>query len=267
MEKAYLVTVKTDLDKTLKSTSISRLYIWDAECDFNFIYFLNKDFFKELIVNSNKKLTILTPCTFTESNICKFKLYLEKYKNFFIQNQTEFVVNDWGTLFLLKWFGLDENIVLWPYMYYQKRDSLSYHIIKEQDPSPNDIENLGNLSINNPVYKKYLEKFDFRGIEIFNYTVLEDIEMLEYPKHLYYPNVVKSITKYCYNNMLYNENESLEVVRDCDWCKWKEGKYAYNNFWIKWYYSWNKYYYKMYSLKFLKSKNLKPQRIIYNFDI
>lgn len=267
MEKAYLVTVKTNLDRILKSNSISRIYIWDAECDFNFMYFLEQDFFKDKVLKSNKTLTILTPCTFTEKNINLFKSYLENNKVFLLDNKCEFVVNDWGTMFILKTLNLDKYIVIGPYMYYQKRDSLSYHIIEEQEPDKNDIENLGNISINNSVYKKYLEKFNFKGIEIFNYTILEDIEMLSYPMHLYYPNVVKSITKYCYNNMLYNNKDSLEVVTSCSWCKWKEGKYSYNNYWITWYYSWNKYYYKMYSLKFLKSDTLKPERLIYNFDM
>lgn len=267
MEKAYLVTIKTDLEAVLNNNKITRVYVWDGECDFNFIAFLKKDFFRVKILESGKNITFVTPCTFTESNIQEFKWYLEKNINFFRENTPEFIVNDWGTLFLLRSLKIDANLIIGPYMYYQKRDSLSHSIIKKEDFNPKDIENLGNISIDNTVYTQYFEKFNFKGLELYNYTILDKISHIEYPIHLSYPKVVKSITKYCYNNMIYNNSDILKVVDECTWCEWKQWSFDFNNSGIMSTYTGNKYYYNTYSKKFFNHPDLKISRVVYNYDL
>lgn len=263
MEKAYFLTFKSKKDRIL-SSSVSRIYVWDAECDFNFVYYLKKDFYISDILNSWKKITIVSPCTCTQKTIDVFKQYLIDNLSIFHEHEIEIEINDFWIYYLLNELGIKVTFLIWPYLYYQKRDSVSYYLETHNDYSENDLDILWNISVNNVLYKRMFQEMWFKWLEIYNYTLLRDMNFVDLPIHLHYPHIVKSITKYCYNHLLSNNSQFLKVVEDCSWCEWKEWSYEYWNFWIVWKYSANKYYYTLFSQDLLKRFPI--SRIVYNFD-
>lgn len=266
MEKAYLVTCNTNIQRILENKKISRLYVWDAECDHNFLYFLRQDFYQKDIFEYLKKLTIVTPCIFTEKNLCIFLKYLKENKKILQNEMIEFVVNDWGCFYLLKNMWFKNSIILWSHMYYQKRDPYSYKLSKELEETV-DLNSLWNISIDFEHIHTFLKSKDIASFEIYNHTLLNQILHLDQNIHLYYPKVVMSITKSCYNYSIYNWEKALSTVESCSGCYNKKGSFVFNNFWIEGKYSWNKYSYDNFKLDLLNNSTLNLRRIIYNYDL
>lgn len=279
MEKAYLITYKTNIKKVLENKIIDRFYVWDGECDFNFIYFLKKEFYIKLLLLCKKKITIITPYNFKDKNIKQFKRYLIDNLELIKRNEIEIVINDWWTLWIIEELGLNNSIVFWYHMYNQKRDLLSYHFFNIEKEKK---ELIWNTSIDFLMYNSFLRKKGFKSVDLFNFSIFQWFNNLELPVNLYYPNIVFSITGYCYNNALTKKDKHLSITSACSGCKWKEGSFI-----IKWQglfpwidknsknfseeyftqYSSNKYSYKDFSLKLLNNKKINVDRIVYNYDL
>lgn len=266
MEKAYLITYKTNLKKALSYKDILRFYVWDAQCDFNFLYFLRENFYLDDLMKHGKKITMVTPCIFTEWNIEIFSEYLKNNKDVFIKNDIEFVINDWGCHYLIQSLWFKNKIILWSHLYYQKRDPYSYELVKNVENNI-DAESLGNISVDFDHFNVFFKKQNISSIEIYNHTLLKNIKHLEQDIHIYYPRIVMSITKNCYNYSIFKWKKALSVVEECTWCYNKQGEFSFNNYWITWKYSWNKYTYDNYKLDLLKKSHLQVKRIIYNYDL
>lgn len=161
---------------------------------------------------------------------------------------------------------IKSDIILGTHMYYQKRDPYSYKLSQDTKEGL-DMDSLGNISIDFQHFDASFKHKNIWSFEIYNHTLLNKIIHLTQDVHIYYPHVIMSITKNCYNYSIYNNEKVLSTVKSCTWCYNKKGSFTFNNFWIIWKYSWNKYSYSNFKLDLIQKPDLNLKRIIYNYDL
>jgi len=254
MEKAYLITQNTDLEKDF--SEYDRLYIWDQYCEHNMFYFFNDKKFLEKIKKLNKKITITTPII-SENWIMIFFDFLNYFlKN--IDNKIEVVINDLWVFYKLKKDYPLIKIIWWNFLSWQNKDPY-LKVFKDKKEHK-------NLTIDSIFYKDLFSKEKIWSIELYNVFQWINIDK-NFNINLYYPYVVYSINRYCSNALINQNIDYLKIIEKCKWCKnieknlemelkiWEED--------ITQYYRWNKQFYKNEKL----SKNKNMVRIIYNYDL
>ncbi len=252
MEKAYLITEKTDLNKDF--SEYSRLYIWDAFCEYNFLYFFKSSDFLKKIFSLKKNLTIVTPLISNKNidNIFNIITKLNKFK------KLEVVVNDNWLLYKIYKNNIDIDIIWWNFL-----------ITQEKDPYYLSFDVLGSdrLTIDSEIYTKYFLDKNIWMIELYNvfqWIVIDN----NFNSTLYYPYVIYWVTRYCPMALIAKGMDCLTIVDNCDWCKWKTEKYlkmdlVINNRIVENFYSWNKQFYKNEKL----NNHSSIKRIVYNYDV
>lgn len=258
MQKAYLITHNSNLKQNFQD--YDRIYIWDQYCEHNLFYFLdNKEFLKK-IIKLNKEITITTPI-FSENWLEKFKIFLNEFtktKSILINN-LEIVINDYWTFNLLINNFKNIEIIWWNFLSWQNKDPFLKNFV--------DKNKHKNISIDNDFYKDFFEKNNIKKIEMYNVFQWLNIKK-DYEINLYYPYVIYSINRYCLNSLINKNKDFLEIVENCEWCKYLknddlEMQLKISNKKIIQYYRWNKQMYK--NEKLTKNKNI--TRIIYNYDL
>ncbi len=254
MEKAYLITQNTDLEKDF--SEYDRLYIWDQYCEHNMFYFFDDKVFLENIIDLNKKITITTP-VISEKWLIKFFSFL----NDFINNITdlEIVINDLWVFHKLRKKYPQIKLVWWNFLSWQNKDPY-LKVFNE------NVEHK-NLTIDSSYYENLLNKEKIENIELYNVFQWINVNH-NFNINLYYPFIVYSINRHCPNAIIKEKLDYVKIVEDCSWCK-DLAKNDLNmqlkigNELVTQYYRWNKQFYKNDNL--IEIKNIK--RIIYNYDL
>lgn len=256
MEKAYLITENTNLEKLyLDKDKYDRFYFWDAYCEHNFMYFLNNKDFLDNLSKMDKCLTMTTPII-SEKNLTNFKKILEL---FWELKWFEIVVNDYWILNYLTLYFPNIKLIWWNFLSWQNKDPY-LKIFKDKQVHK-------KITIDNSFYKNYLETKWIDLVELYNVFQWIDIEN-SYNFSLYYPYVVYSINRYCPTKLVYDNKNYLTVVEDCDWCLWKIPSNFNMDLKMKTdssknFFRWNKQFYE--NLEIINNDKIK--RIIYNYDL
>lgn len=255
MEKAFLVTHKTKIDPQLH-TDIDMYYFGDAECEFNFVSLLNNKELLQQLIDSKKKVTLLTP-HITQKLLEYFEVFVEKHEDLFGSMITEIVVNDIGMLYLVKKSKILKPLkrIYGNYLFGQFREPLTKIKSSEVDTF---------TSIDSPMYVDFLKNNLIQGIELFNVFQWFNIRFLDVNIHMYYPYVVHTMWRYCQRSLLAIKEDNLRVVSACSGCKWKE-EYSFfhvmNNGEMN-----HKRGNKTFHMNFSLAQTSKIERIIYNYD-
>ena len=256
MEKAYLITENTDLQKLENNLwNYNRLYFWDSYCEHNLFYFLDDSEFLEKVFSFKLPLTLTTPII-SNKNIDKLFSFIEKYKN---KTWFEVVVNDFWVFHYLNKNYPKLKLIWWNFLSWQSKDPF-LKIFK-------DKETHKNLTIDNEFYLDFFKKNKISCVEVYN--VFQWIKLNNnYNLSIYYPYVVYSINRYCPTKLISDNKNYLTIVEDCTWCKWKNPKDFNLNLKMKDEFSsnffrWNKQIYENKNL----IENDKIKRIIYNYDL
>ena len=256
MEKAYLITHNTDLNKNFQI--YDRIYIWDSYCEHNLLYFLNNNYFIEKIISLNKKITLNTPII-SEKCINNLFIFINKYRNL---KWFEVVVNDYWVFYELSKNYKDIKIVCGNFLSWQSKDPYLKFF--------KDKKFHKNLTIDSDYYRYFFDKNNIWSIELYN--VFQWINLKNnYSINLYYPYVTYSSSRYCISNLIKNNKTYLTIPKKCHSCKWKTNNILSNILnnpkdkkgKIKNFYIWNKQFYENKTL----NKNKKINRIIYNYDL
>lgn len=256
MEKAFLITLKSDINKIIAKKNIDILYFWDWECEFNFISMINNQNLIWKLKKSWKKITLLTP-HLTEKSLNNFIVFIKNNTTLFNKDViSEIVINDLWVLNILNKLLKDKvKLIYWNYLFSQSKDPFA------KESKRND----SILNIDYSMYNKFFKDENITSIELFNSFWNINIKNIELNINLYYPYVIQNTTRYCLRNQIYNNIDYKKIIDGCSWCHNKRNlKFKQDKLWINIYSSWNKNYYSNFSYKNL-SKNI--TRIIYNYDI
>jgi len=258
MQKAYLITQNTDLDKDV--WEYERIYIWDQYCEHNMFYFFDDENFIEKILKLNKKITITTPII-SEKWIKKFFNFLYCFLKKIWENKNflEIVVNEQWIFNKLVNYYPEIKIVWWNFLSGQNKDPY-LKIFKDKNEHK-------YLSIDSKYYDNLFKEKNIDNIELYNVFQWVDIKE-QFKVHLYFPYVVYSINRYCITALIDQKINDMIIIEKCVWCiniekddLDMELKIADEK--VKQYFRWNKQFYENNIL--LKYKNL--DRIIYNYDL
>lgn len=252
MEKAYLITEKTDINKDF--SGYDRLYIWDSFCEYNFLYFFRNSSFLKSVLLKKKKLTIVTPLISNKNIDIIYRIILKLS----LIKKIEVVVNDNWLLYKIYKNKLDIDIIWWNFLITQEKDPYCESL---------NIEWSDKLTIDSEIYTKYFSDKNISMIELYNVTQWININN-NFVSSLYYPYVVYWVTRYCPMALISKNLKHLTIVEDCDWCKWKTDNYLEMDLdmWdkvIKNFYSWNKQFYLNNKL----NEHSSIKRIVYNYDL
>lgn len=258
MEKSYLITQNTDLNKNF--SEYERLYIWDQYCEHNMFYFFNDPIFIDKIIELDKKITITTPII-SETWIINFFTFLDDFllKLWNKSNELEIVVNEQWIFHKLSNDYTKIQIVWGNFLSWQNKDPY-LKVFK-------DKEDHKNLSIDSDFYKKLFNAKKINDIELYNTFQWINIDQ-DFKINMYFPYVVYSINRYCITALIDQKIDYMTVVEKCNWCKniEKDDLDMELKVWdekIKQYFRWNKQFYENSTI--IKNKNIK--RIIYNYDL
>ncbi|MCH2189236.1 hypothetical protein MK079_05420 [Candidatus Gracilibacteria bacterium] len=260
LEKAYLVNSKTDLDKILSKKDITRLYIGDQECDFNFLSLLDESFYLASL-NSGKSITLLLP-KFSGKSFQTFLTHVSRnsdvYKN--IRN-FECCINDYACIEGLKHRFPEACFVNGAYLNHQKRDA--------QIPFEGEDVKIENSYIKGDFseYDSYMKEHRITSLDVFNVAHGIKIQQLHKKKNLYYPYIIAGFSRYCYSYNLDQGNTELIIPKKCSGCKGKEVDFEGDIMGKRHYYRGNKYIYSNFTLTNITDSELGIDRIIYNYDL
>lgn len=256
MEKAYLITENTDLDKLkLDINKYDRIYFWDAYCEHNLFYFLSDEKFTLNIISLNKPITLITPII-SNKNIDKLFLFIDKVKDL---DWFEIVVNEHWILNKLINNYKNVKLIWWNFLSGQNKDPF-LKIFKDKDIHK-------SLTIDNNYYFELLKNNNISLVELYNTFQWVNVD-LDYNFSLYFPYVVYSINRYCPSKLIHDNKNYLTIVEDCDWCMWKIPQNFNMDLKMKTdmsknFFRWNKQLYLNESM--IQSDKIK--RIIYNYDL
>lgn len=254
MKKCFLITSKTDIDKALWYKNIDRFYIWESECEFNFHSVLRNKKRLESLLQSGKKLTLLTP-HMSQVSLLMFIKFLEKNKRD-ILSIDEFVINDFWVLSAIKKILWDVTIIYWNYLFDQQKDPL----LKYEKRA-----NKENLNIDYEMYTDFFETENIKALEIYNPIHGFSIRNLDISCHLYYPYVIQSVTRYCNRSLIHDNINYSKIVDSCSGCEWKESiKFEQTVKDTTIFSQGNKGFYGNFSYKYIDDS---IDRIIYNYDL
>lgn len=257
MEKAYLVTQNTNIEKIIKSWNIDILYFWEWECEFNFLSFLRNKELIDVLFQSDINLTLLSP-HLSNISLKVFNKFIQTYFQEISEKVQEFIVNDFWVLSILhEFFWGTKKIIFGNYLFNQQKDPLLLF---------SDRPNKDILGIDYGMYNDFFRKYNIKNIEIYNPIHWLTINNLNANTYVYYPYVIQNITRYCNRSLIFDKIDYSKIVDKCSWCKWKEDiKFEQDLLWKKIYSIWNKTIYTNFSLSYMNDEKLK--RIIYNYDI
>ncbi len=256
MEKAYLITQNTDLNKDF--SEYERLYIWDQYCEHNMFYFLSDSDFINKILKLDKKITITTPII-SEKWIIKFFNFLDSFvKKVDIKN-LELIVNEQWIFHKLSNNYTEIKIIWWNFLSWQNKDPY-LKIFKDKEAHK-------MLSIDSKYYSNLFNSKNIETIELYNVFQWLTINQ-NFNVNMYFPYVVYSINRYCITALINQKIDYMTVVENCNWCKniEKDDLDMELKIWdekVKQYFRWNKQFYKNEELL----KYDKINRIIYNYDL
>lgn len=256
MEKAFLITENTDLEKlSSQKDDYDRFYFWDAYCEHNLFYFLDNSSFLEKLVSFGKKLTLTTPIISED--------WLEKLKKNILEFSKlewfEIVINDYWVFYFIKNNFPETKVIWWNFLSWQNKDPY-LKIFKDKEIHK-------QISIDNDFYFKYLWKNKIKLIELYNTFQWFNVQK-DYKISIYYPYVIYSINRYCATKLLFDKERCFSIIEKCSWCKWKIIKNMDMLLKMKTensknFFRWNKQFYE--NLELSEIKNIK--RIIYNYDL
>jgi len=147
MEKAYLVTHYTDLEKDF--SIYDRFYIWDSFCEHNLFYFIENISFINKIIKIGKSITLTTPIL-SEKWIKKLFIFIEKYQ---LIKWFEIVVNDYWVFYKIKKEFPFIKIIWWNFLSWQNKDPYLKVFSKKEVHK--------NISIDSDFYKNLFKKNNF----------------------------------------------------------------------------------------------------------
>jgi len=254
MKKCFLVTSRTNIDKAILFHNIDRFYIGDSECEFNFHSILRDKKRLKSLLQSGKKLTLLTP-HMSQISLLTFTNFLERNKQN-LNSIDEIVINDFGVFSVIKEKLNNITIIYWNYLFDQQKDPL----LKYEKRA-----NKENLNIDYEMYTDFFEKENIKALEIYNPIHGFSIHNLNIKCHLYYPYVVQSVTRYCNRSLISDNINYSKIVDACSGCKWKENiKFQQKVKDTTLFSQWNKAFYWNFSYKYIDNS---IDRIIYNYDL
>lgn len=256
MEKAYLITEKTDFEKFSASlVDIDRIYIGDAYCEHNLFYFLDSKDFLDTVFSFGKPVTLTTPII-SDKNLTKLIPYIEKFA---AMQGFELVINDHGVFHYAKKNFPDITMIWGNFLAWQGKDPF-LKIFKDKDTHK-------RVSIDNDYYAKFFSANSVSLVELYNAFQWLELDR-EYNLALYYPYVVYSVNRYCPTKLVNDGKGYLTVVEDCDGCAGKRSpdlrmdlkmktEYSENHF------AGNKQFYRNDELM----EDSRIKRIVYNHDL
>jgi hypothetical protein len=211
MEKVLFVTKIKDLEYWNKE--YTRLYYGMEFCE---RLLPSKDEMEkviEFVKQNNAKLTFVTPFV-TDKGIEDLEglFKLLKIKD---NKDLEIVINDYGTLVLLKKLNLDCEIILGRLLTKQKRGPRIMNI-KNNLPKP-AWEHFRKSNVDVPSFLKFLEENNIRRVELDNVLqgIGDNFSNLSVKGSLYYPYAYITVTRLCLLNLKGPTPKIDDCSKDC----------------------------------------------------